>query len=185
MNDLKNDLRKKYISIRNNIKNKEEKSLVIMKKIKEEEKYKNAKVVALYKNLKSEVDTSELIEYSIKIGKTVVLPRVEGKILKFYKINLLNDKLIKSAFGIEEPIADKTKLICKDDIDLLIVPGICFDRQKNRLGFGKGYYDRFLEMTNLETIGICFEEQVINEKLPITEKDKMVKMIITDKKIYF
>lgn len=176
----KEEIRKEYISIRSDIKNKKEKSLAIINKIKEEKTYKNAKVVALYKSLKTEVDTSELIKYSIKNGKVVVLPRVEKDELKFYEISSLNNEFVKSAFGIEEPIANESKFVGKEKIDLLIVPGVCFDIEKNRLGFGKGYYDRFLENSNLETIGICFEEQIIEGMLPIAKNDIQLKKIITD-----
>lgn len=179
----KKNLRKKYISIRNSINHKKGKSQSITKKVIENEIYKKAKVVALYKSLLSEVDTRELIEYSIASGKIVALPRVVDNELKFYKINSLEDTLKKSKFGVEEPVEDEMNLIDKCDIDLVIVPGICFDKEKNRLGFGKGFYDRFLNHTNLETIAICFHEQIIDQ-VPTNENDIKMRQIITDKEIY-
>lgn len=171
-------LRKQYISIRNNIKNKKEKSTIITKKVIEEEAYKNAKIVAVYKSLPSEVDTIELIEHSITLGKTVVLPKVVCDDLKFYKITL-NDKLVKSKFGVEEPIENEANFVAKEKIDLVIVPGVCFDRENNRLGFGRGYYDRFLANANLYTIAICFEEQM-TDKIFTEDNDIKMKKVITD-----
>ena len=176
----KNMLRKQYVSKRKNIENKKEKSKQIFNKIIETDLYKKAKIVALYKNLPSEVDTSELIEYSLKLDKIVALPRVEGDILEFYKIEKSEIKnLVKSRFGVEEPIKDKNSFIEKETIDLMIVPGVCFDREKNRMGFGKGYYDKYLENSNLKTIGICFSEQII-DKLIFTPNDIKMNLVITD-----
>lgn len=186
MNNIdKKILREKYLLIRNNIKNKRAKSEIIMNKIIETDDFKNAKIIALYKSLKTEVYTNELIGYSIKKGKTVVLPKVENNNMKFYKINSMQDKLIKSRFGVEEPITDENNFINKEQIDLVIVPGVCFDKEKNRLGFGKGYYDKFLKNTKLNTIAICFDEQILDtEIIPITTFDVKMKKIITENGVY-
>ena len=180
----KEELRKKYILIRNRVENKTQKSEIISEKIQEQIEYKNAKIIALYKNLKSEVSTEKLIEDSINLGKCVALPKVVNNELKFYKIKSLKEKFIKSNFGVEEPIENEINYINQKDIGLIIVPGICFDKEKNRLGFGKGYYDRYLQNENINTIGICFEEQIVENIIPTTEYDVAMKKIITDKKIY-
>lgn len=184
MNEIfvqKQELRKKYLKIRNEVLDKEKKSEVIMNKIIATSDYKKANVIALYKSFSSEVDTSKIIEHSIKIGKTVVLPKVVGNILKFYKIKSLKDNFLKSKFGIEEPIENDLNYIELSSIDLIIVPGLCFDKEKNRLGFGKGYYDRLLKNTKSKTIAICFKEQVLkNSLLPVAEDDIKVNEIITD-----
>ncbi len=177
----KKKLREEYITIRNNIKNKKEKSNEIFSKTIKTEEYKESKIIAIYKSIKTEVDTTELIKYSINIGKIVVLPKVEKHGLKFYKINSVEEKLEKSKFGIEEPLEEKENLVDNNFIDLVIVPGICFDLEKNRLGFGKGCYDKFLKQKDFKTIGICFDEQIL-EHIPITENDIKVKQIITDKR---
>ena len=177
----KQELRNNYIQIRNNILDKKNKSKIIANKVIEKIEYKNAKTIALFKNFRSEVDTAELIEYSINIGKIVALPRVVGNELKFYKIESLNDNFIKSKFGVEEPIESEKNHIENKEIDLVIVPGLCFDKQNNRLGYGKGYYDRFLKNTNAKTIAICFKEQILKDSLlPITDTDVNVQRIITD-----
>lgn len=180
----KKELRKKYLKIRKNIFDKNIKSMMIFEKIIQEKEYKDAKIVALYKNLESEVDTLELIKYSVNQGKLVCLPKVVGEEIKFYQISK-TEEFIKSKFGVEEPEGNPEKEIKKNEIDLVIVPGVCFDTRKNRLGFGKGYYDSFFANTNLRTIGICFEEQVLKDSfLPVEENDVKVQKIITEERVY-
>lgn len=183
INEEKQKLRKEYLDLRSKIQNKKEKSKIIMSKVINDNDYINASVIALYKSLKNEVDTSELIKYSLEIGKIVVLPRVIENSLLFYKIT--NDEIfIKSSFGILEPLDNINNLINNKIIDLVIMPGICFDLDKNRLGFGKGFYDRLLS-NGIKNIAICFEEQVlIKRNVPNDCYDIKVKKIITDKKIY-
>jgi len=178
----KHKLREEYRLIRSNIRDKKEKSQIIAEKLKRNETYKKANIVALYKSLECEVDTTEIIEYSIICGKTVVLPKVVGEELNFYKISL-EEKLVKSNFGVEEPRGDERNFVDKNKIDLVIVPGLCFDKEGNRLGFGRGYYDRFLRNTGLKTIGICFKEQMINNGLiPISDSDVKIWQVITEDK---
>lgn len=181
----KDKIRKEFISIRNNIEDKKYKSSLIINNVKNEPDYKNARIVALYKSLNSEVDTTELIQYTISIGKIVALPKVVNDELRFYKINSIDDKFIKSNFGVEEPIGNESNFVSEGNIDLVIVPGVCFDKYKNRLGFGKGYYDRFLDNKDLKKIGICFKEQIINEKLPVSDNDVKMDKIITEDTILF
>lgn len=174
---MKEELRKKYKEIRNNIKDKDIKSNIIKNKIINTTEYKNSKVIALYKNLNTEVYTNELINYTLNDNKIVVLPKVKDNTLVFYKTD--NKSFTKSKYNIYEPI--ETDIV--DNIDLFIVPGICFDKYKNRLGFGKGYYDRALK-TNSKKIGICFEEQIYDNKIDTNEYDIKMDKVITDKSEY-
>ena len=135
-------------------------------------------VIAIYKSLNSEVDTNSLIEYSLNNKKIVLLPKVVGSDIKFFKYDL-GDLLIKSNFGVLEPVEDYNKYYEKEKIDLVIVPGISFSRDGSRLGFGKGYYDRFLSESNIETIGICFKEQ-ISDVVPTDENDYKLDIVISD-----
>ena len=148
-----------------------------MEKLIKEDCFINSKVIAFYKSLKSEVDTNELIKYSYKLGKIVLLPKVVDNDLVFYEVND-NEKLYKSSFGILEPIIKENNV--NNEIDLVIVPGVCFDEERNRLGFGKGFYDRFLSGKNLKTIGLCYEEQVLNNNLlPVDSNDIKIDKIIS------
>ena len=117
-----------------------------------------------------------------KNGKIVVLPRVNGQELEFYKIiNLDISNFEKSSIGVEEPKDNHYEKIDINDIDLVIVPGICFDEEGNRLGFGKGFYDRFLNKINAFSLGICFKEQIVKKTIiPINDFDKKVDLVISD-----
>ncbi len=172
-------LRKKYLEIRNNIIDKDLKSELIFNKIINTKEYDKATVIAIYKSLDYEVNTDKLIDHSLSIGKTVLLPRVIDDDMAFLELTA-KTILIKSNFGVFEPIADKS--YPKDKIDLVIVPGVCFDYDKNRLGFGKGYYDKYLKDTKMKKIGICFEEQIC-KCLPTDSNDIKMDLIITDKQI--
>lgn len=174
----KNYLRRDYTIIRAKILDKKERSDKIALKVIKDPDFIKAKTVAIYKNGKNEVDTSQIIINATMNGKTVVIPRVEGDDLQFYKYSI-HTKLIESEFGILEPEPIEENKVSKQKIDLCIVPGIAFDMANNRIGFGKGYYDRFLAGTKMKKIGICFEEQILKDGLlPSDERDvKMDKVI--------
>ena len=171
----KQSLRKEYLTMRDNIPNKEEKSNIIFDKIISLKEYQQAKTIALYKSLSSEVNTGKLIDYSLSIGKTVLLPKVIGNDLVFYEVT---NKTIfmKSSFGVYEPMEKNSY---DEKIDLIIVPGVCFDKKNNRLGFGKGYYDRFLINNKTKKIGVCFKEQLI-DNIPTDKFDIKMDLIVTD-----
>ncbi len=180
----KQELRSKYLSIRKDIADKKKKSLLIMKKVIETSIYKDSHVIALYKNLPNEVDTSELIRRCLEDGKVVALPRVTNNDLIFYQIND-NSELSKSTFGVLEPEENPNNIVEADSIDLIIVPGVCFDLEHNRLGFGKGFYDRYLENINIPSIALCFDEQIIkDDKIPTSTNDVQIRLIISDKREY-
>lgn len=184
--DGKNELREEYKKIRNNIniKNKEQKTEEITKKFINTTQFKNAEIIAIYKSFSSEVSTEEIIKYALKSGKKIALPRVNKSKLDFYEIKSIDEKLIKSNFGIEEPIENSKTFVDKQKIDLVVVPGLAFDKEKNRLGYGGGFYDRFLAGINALKIGICFDEQLLkNETLPVKETDVKLDIIITDKEM--
>ncbi len=177
----KSILRKKYIELRKNIIDKEQKSREICRRLIKSHEYQNASVVGLYYSLSSEVSTIELIRYSLNNQKKVLLPKVEGDKLVFYEIKSFDD-LMKSSFGVMEPLSGT--VYDKEEIDLIVVPGVCFDKCLNRIGFGKGYYDRYLDGFDGDIIGICFEDQVSEEEIDISETDQKLKYVITEKNIY-
>jgi len=102
---------------------------------------------------------------------------VEGNIINFYKINSF-DNLVIGSFGVLEPI---TNIIYKDDNNsCCIIPGLLFDKNNNRLGYGKGYYDKFLENRNIYKIGICFSTFLVDNL--ITDKyDIKMDEVITER----
>ena len=162
---------------RNNILNKNELSKVITDKVIKLDIYKKSRVIALYNSMNNEVDTKDLINKSLK-DKIVLLPKITKDKMLFIKINK-NTNYIKNTFGILEPIGE----IYGGPIDLIIVPGVSFDKKLNRLGFGKGYYDKYLNNKNIYKIGLSFSEQ-IKEIIPCDKHDIKMDMIITENKIY-
>ena len=170
----KDIIRKQMLIKRENIPNKKELSTIIVDKIINLDIYKKSRVVALYNSLPNEVDTNKLINESLK-NKIVLLPRIINDKIEFIEINN-NTKYIKSNFGVMEPIGN----IYNGSIDLIIVPGVSFDRERNRLGFGMGYYDKYLSNKDIYKVGICFNEQLI-DNLIVDEHDIKMDLIITEK----
>ena len=177
---MKKEIRKEYLIKRSSIYNRSLKDNIIENKIINLEVYKNAKVVALYNSMSTEVDTRKLIEHSLKREKIVLLPKVINNEMKFIKIDK-NTKYIKSNFGVMEPF---NYSIYKQKMDLIIVPLVAFDENCNRIGYGKGHYDRYLENKNTKSIGIAYEEQKCDH-IPVEKHDKKIDQIITDKKVYY
>lgn len=165
---MKNLIRNKMSETINNIPNREEQSLAIVDKLFPIlNKYS---VIALYASRFDEVNLDSLITKLISLNKIVVLPKVEGNILNFYKVSAL-DELIKSThFNIREPKGDEERLINKEDIEVIVCPGVAYDKSNNRLGRGKGYYDRYLTDIKAYKIGVCFQQQII-DKLPTSSSD--------------
>ena len=173
----KNEVRSLMIEKRKSIINKKELSTIIVDKLLNLDIYKKAKVIALYRSLKDEVDTSLLIAKSLK-EKIVLLPKVMDNKMIFIRIN--QDTIFKkSTFGVLEPIGE----VFNDNIDLIIVPGVSFDKELNRLGFGSGYYDKYLSNKNIYKIGIGFDAQIVSN-LPVDNYDIKMDMIITDNGSY-
>ena len=139
------------------------------------ELFQQAKSIALYYGIKNEVQTAELIN-ELHTKKKIALPVVSGENLFFYAF-LEKENPTKGCFGIPEPVSDE--LISPDQIDLFIVPGIAFDYECNRMGRGKGYYDRYLSGINKPIIGLCFDFQLF-EHIPYEVHDKKMKMVITE-----
>ena len=156
----KQTLRNKYKEIRKNIKDKEKQDDIIFNKIINLEEYNKSNLILTYVSLKDEVDTMQLIEYSLAQGKKVAVPKCEGEDIIFYYINNLED-LEKGNFGILEPktnelVNDFTNSIC-------IIPGVAFDKENNRIGYGRGFYDRFLKSYNGIKIGLTYRECICDK----------------------
>jgi len=182
--EKKQRLRRTYLEIRKATAEKEKKSAVITEKLIQTPAYRDARVVALYQSMRTEVDTAAIIGHALAAGKTVALPRVTQEGLKFYRI-AQGEALIRSPFGVDEPAGDPAKLVDKGKIDLVVVPGVCFDGERNRMGYGKGYYDRFLQGTALRTVALCFQEQIAEAgALPVDKHDVKMDLVITDRNEY-
>lgn len=133
----------------------------------------NASVVALFVSLADEPETGEIIAELAKT-KRVVVPRIEGEEMNFYDIA---EGLAEGAFGILEPRA--TIPVEPGKIDVMVVPGVAFTKEGERLGRGKGFYDKYLSRKGFRahTIGICHPCQVI-DFLPIEEHDRVLDKVV-------
>lgn len=123
----------------------------------------------------SEISTDELLEEAIKMGKRVFLPKVIGEDMIFYRIHSLQD-LNEGYKGIREPLGD-TEVYVYDEAHaskvLMLMPGVAFDSMRNRIGYGKGFYDRYLSdkpKLQLRTIAIGFKCQQV-EEVPVDDND--------------
>lgn len=138
-------------------------------------KFNDAKRICIYNAISGEVDTRQIIDKWSDV-KEFYFPVVKGDDLVIRKVEE-NTSFEKSSIGIYEPIGSDFEDFAK--LDLIIVPGMAFDRKGNRLGRGKGYYDRFLSKTNTTTIGICFDFQLF-DNIPADEKDIKMDMIVSE-----
>ena len=139
------------------------------------------KTIAVTMSNRPEVDTTPIIEQLWQLGKDVVIPKCLPKTreMLFYRITSFDD--VQRAYAnILEPIVTQTTLVTPEEIDCIIVPGIVFDRAGYRIGFGGGYYDRFLQHRSTPTIALAFQEQIV-EVVPTNEYDIPVDYIVTDK----
>lgn len=152
------------------------KSNLIISKLKKHPDFINAKTIGIYVSFKNEVNTISLIEEIIKIKK-VCVPKTKNHEMHFYLIDSLQE-LKKGNYGILEPNNDF--LIYKKDIDLLIVPIVAYDMNHKRLGYGGGYYDRYLEDYHGNVIGLAFNFQQV-ENLPAEKFDLPIETIIDEK----
>lgn len=173
----KHNLRQIYLIKRKNISSKKEKSTIIVEKIKNLSIYQESSVIAMYYAMNDEVDLSCLIKESLQNGKIVLLPKIVNDDLVFLAIDE-NTTYEKSKIGVMEPVLKSN--MWHSEIDLMLVPGICFDRKNNRLGFGRGFYDRFLSEKFIYKIGVCFNEQ-ITQYIPVEKHDIKMNIIISDK----
>lgn len=178
----KEQLRNNVKIIRKEINNKSELSKIITNNLLHSDLYKNANIVLVYSSINNEVETNSIIKDGLNNGKIVALPKCidkNGK-MDFYVINSFDD-CINGNFGILEPNTDICNKLDIFDNSLIIVPALCFDKKGYRVGYGKGYYDRFLQNKSLISVGLCYNKLIV-EKIPINEYDIPVNYIITEEK---
>lgn len=141
-----------------------------------------ASTVMTYLSAFKEPDTSGIIDYLHQSEKKIVVPISNTSDYTITPSYLSSpDKLVRGAYGIFEP----SECIAADinDINIALIPGIAFDIRGMRVGFGKGYYDRFLEQFTGLKIGICYDFQML-DFVPASEHDVKMDIIITEKRIY-
>ena len=183
MNKTK-DITRKEIFDRLNAQAPEEilrKSKAIKEALFQDAGFKKAKVVMLYASRDEEVGTWDIIKEALAEGKKVALPRCvsQAKVIP-KEITDIDTDLEKGTYSIYEPKSSQQNVEI-EEIDLVVVPGVAYDRENNRLGRGKGYYDRFLKKLSprTSTIGLAFDFQLLN-KLPKDSHDTPVSRVITN-----
>lgn len=154
------------------------------------DEYRKAATILLYASFRSEVDTEYLIRQALADDCIVVLPRCDqsDETLKLFAIREWSD-LVPGCWGILEPLEATDRAIDIRSVDIVIAPGVAFDEDCNRLGYGKGYYDKLL--SNRESvagaplrplvIGLAYEEQIV-PSIPCSPHDMKMDFIITDKR---
>ncbi|MGM0380567.1 MAG: 5-formyltetrahydrofolate cyclo-ligase [bacterium] len=148
--------------------------------------FKNAGSVMLYYPINNEVDTRYLLDLSLVEKKKIVFPRTNTaeKKLDLYLVKDPEDELVYGNFDIREPDPKDCSSYIPRNLDLVLVPAVVFDRTGHRIGYGGGYYDRFLEgrAEKFKTIGLAYSFQVV-EEIPADPHDKAVDLVITDEEI--
>lgn len=177
---MKNELRKEYKKIRNDIKNKVKLSFQISDNLFNSEIYNNCESVFCYASFGSEADTTDIVLNSLARNKTVALPVCTDKNgnMDFYKINSFSD-LIEGTYGILEPDTNICEKIEPNNKTLLTVPAVVFDKKGYRIGYGKGYYDRYLKKFNGISVGLCYNRCIIDE-VPADKFDEKVDFIVCE-----
>ena len=147
----------------------------IHNRLKQIEVFRNAKNIACYFPIGSEVMTQDIMQELLGNGKEICLPKVVGDDLNFRKIGGLGD-LEKGGFGIMEP-KDNCPIV--EDIDVVLVPTVGITKNGIRLGYGYGYYDRFLSKSNTKTISLTYSKQIV-KSIPFSEKDIKIDWVVTE-----
>jgi len=195
----KQELRNKYLACRNelSLKERKEKSGRIRELLKKETAYRQAQVILVYMDYRSEVITTELAEELFAAGrKRVFAPKVEGMDIVFYEVRSMED-LAGGYQGIREPCGDASKRFEPENFKgqnvLVLVPGAVFDREGGRIGYGKGFYDRFLKRLDsacekgrtedgkvmIVSAALSFDCQIA-KKVLMEAHDRRVDMIVTE-----
>ncbi len=147
--------------------------------------YKAARDVLIYVSTGSEADTTELIKRCFEDKKNVYVPKVYGKEMRFISIGSL-DELTPGYYGIMEPVSDEPvwEKGSRDTYNdsLCIMPGLAFDRKFNRIGYGGGFYDKFLEKAQVYKMAVCYDCQIV-ERIDAQDTDIKPDMIVTDMEV--
>ena len=183
-NDEKNVIRKRMKQLRADMTRTErfEKSMRIFEQLITVPEFKRADRIYTYVSMDNEIDTIMLIDYSLSLEKRVFVPRVSGKDMEFYEISDISE-LSPGYMGIyepdingKEPDYSRTGFMC--------MPGLAFDREYNRIGYGGGFYDRYLSVENkLYKAALAYEAQLL-ESIPAQDGDVRPDMIVTEESIY-
>lgn len=161
-----------------------EKSRRIKNQLFSMDEFQDAETILFYVSYDNEVNTHEMIQESLRLKKRLAVPVTNVKTQTILCSTLIKwDDLSVGAYNILEPCKNRVEQIALESIDVMILPGIAFDCEGNRIGHGKGYYDRLLqEHHHAHRFGLAFELQIV-KKIPTDRHDKKVEKIITEARI--
>lgn len=183
MTSLKKKLREEYRMLRKAVENREEKEKNITELFLSSDLFIDTDCIFLYASADGEVSIDAIAKIVETSGIKTAYPYcVDDKgFMEFY----ISDRcsLKKGMYGIDEPDIEKCKKAAFSEKSLCIVPGVAFGVNGERLGYGKGYYDRFLENFSGKVVALSFEE-CLSDKIPMEKYDRKTDYLITDKKIY-
>ena len=178
-------IRKEIVSLLRNQKEEDRlrKSLVIQKKFFSTTEFQKAKTILFYASFDGEVETFDMMRQAQRHRKNIALPYImkESKTIVPILIDSLEEDLEIGLYGIKQPKYDEIRSVHVDKLDLVVVPGLAFDKKNHRLGRGLGFYDRFLKNlpSQIPSIGFAFDFQVIDH-LPHQEHDVPVSLVINN-----
>ncbi len=155
-------------------------SVMVQQQLLSTDQYCQSEVVALYAPIHNEVLTNDLFSSAIRNQKKVCFPRVKHDSLQFLPVDK-RSQLLPGAFGVDEPTG--SNVVPFEEIDLIVVPGVAFDRSGYRLGYGQGYYDRAVGSADRAVLaGLAFDFQIVDE-LPKEEHDVRLDLLVTGSEI--
>lgn len=180
---IKTELRQKYRSLRQSMPQeiKNQRDEAIADQVRRLWQYNSNSILLIYVSTPIEVDTFCIIRRALEDGKRVAVPRCvpDSRQMDFYYIQSI-EELAPGMFGVLEPEANPERLYDERDGGLCIVPAFSYDWQGYRLGYGKGYYDRFLSRFEGNIVGICYSD-CVQRTLPHGRYDRPVELLVTEK----
>jgi len=182
INSNKSDIRNLFISLRQLISQTEKQKAdqIIFNKVVMRLEWKKAETICLYMSTPDEVDTKPLLAAALNADKTVVFPRVDKDRLVLHRVRSVTD-FAGGAYHILEP-KRSTQIADPASVDLFIIPGIVFDWEGYRIGYGKGYYDRLLAGISVPIIGLAYAIQMVAQ-VPHTSYDVPMTMVVTEEEV--
>ena len=178
----KKEIRKQILAKRRELSDSEvhETSLIICNNIRKSKAYKNASDICLYMPINNEVDVAIMVDGVLSDGKKAWLPRVHGDEMDFYHYDK-DTPVIIGAYNITEP--DSDIVLEPDDKTLIVMPGAVFSIERDRIGYGGGFYDKYLDKhSEVKTIAACFDFQIL-DSIPSEEHDIKPLAVISEKRI--
>ena len=146
--------------------------------------------VLCYYPVKSEVDVLDIARIALERGKTVGFPVCVDGEMEFYAVDSLEDVAEKNRYGIPEPKATEERLIVPTKTTMIIMPGLLFDKHGKRIGYGGGYYDKYIRrypdlLHSSMTVGVTYSAFLSDIPIPYTDLDISAALVVTEKKLHF